>query len=178
MRKLFLLLLFSIVGLTAIAFDRRYSVEIIPNPYGKSYIYRVVLKDKAGTPYSITSPEKFLSLKSVERRRRQGIAIDSTDLPVSPDYIRAIGKRGLSVVGKSKWNNTLLVKGPNRQELERLRLLKLPPSRITGTLSVGISRICSFRAVSLSSFWGEIRYLQKSLISQKRRLRFSWFRIK
>ncbi len=123
MRKLFLLLLFSVVGLTAIAFERRYSVEIIPNPYGKSYIYRIVLKDKAGTPYSITSPEKFLSLKSVERRRRQGIAIDSTDLPVSPDYIRAIDKRGLSVVGKSKWNNTLLVKGPNRQQLERLRLL-------------------------------------------------------
>lgn len=123
MRKLFLLLLFSVVGLAAIAFDRRYSVEIIPNPYGKSYIYRVVLKDKAGTPYSITSPEKFLSLKSVERRRRQGIAIDSTDLPVSPDYIHAIDKRGLSVVGKSKWNNTLLVKGPNRQELEQLRLL-------------------------------------------------------
>ena len=37
-----------------------------------------------------------------------------------------------------------------------LLLLKLPPSRMTGTLSVGISRICSFRQDALSHFCGAI----------------------
>ena len=51
-------------------------------PDSKFYIYRYVLHDKAATTYSLDAPLRFLSRKSLERRQRQGISVDSTDLPV------------------------------------------------------------------------------------------------
>ena len=86
-------------------------------------MFRVTLKDKNGTPYSLDKPEKFLSKASLLRRERQGLKLDSTDLPVSPDYIQQIKKRGGKVVAVSKWNNSVLVRGNNRQTLEDLKVL-------------------------------------------------------
>jgi hypothetical protein len=77
---------------------------------GPAYIYRISLSDKHGTPYSLDHPTRFLSRRAVERRKRQGLAVDSTDLPVSPHYIRLIQKEGAGIVGKSRWQNTLLVR--------------------------------------------------------------------
>lgn len=50
--------------------------------------YRISLTDKAATTYSIRQPEKFLSKKSIDRRLRQKLAIDSTDLPVCKKVCR------------------------------------------------------------------------------------------
>lgn len=111
-------------------------MNLIPNPDGKSYIFRLALKDKKGTPYTLTEPEKYLSLKSVERRRKQGLSIDSTDLPISPAYLRQISKRGVTIVGKSKWNNTVLVRSNDLQTLERLARLPF----VKSTLKVWASR--------------------------------------
>ena len=44
--------------------------------------YRISLKDKAATTYSLKHPEKFLSEKAIARRQRKQLPIDSTDLPV------------------------------------------------------------------------------------------------
>ena len=52
--------------------------------------YRISLTDKAETEYSLKKPQKFLSKKAIERRKRQGLRIDSTDLPVCKTYIDAI----------------------------------------------------------------------------------------
>ena len=41
--------------------------------------YRVTLKDKSETTYSLQEPEAFLSLKAIERRKRQQLPNDSTD---------------------------------------------------------------------------------------------------
>ena len=48
---------------------------------GDTLKYRISLKDKAATDYSLQKPEKYLSIKSIERRKKQGLPIDSTDLP-------------------------------------------------------------------------------------------------
>ena len=92
-------------------------------PGGKCYMFRVTLKDKNGTSYSLDKPERFLSNASILRRVRQGLRLDSTDLPVSPNYIQQIVKKGGKVVAVSKWNNSVLVRGNNRQTLEDLKLL-------------------------------------------------------
>ena len=84
-------------------------------------MFRVTLMDKAGTPYSLDRPEQFLSKASVLRRQRQGLRLDSTDLPVSPAYIQRIRKEGGRIVAVSKWNNSVLVRGDNRQTLEDLK---------------------------------------------------------
>ena len=47
-------------------------------PAQKSYKFRVQLTDKQSTTYSLDKPEEFLSERAVQRRVRQGIAVDST----------------------------------------------------------------------------------------------------
>ena len=51
----------------------------------KTYRFRVVLTDKKNNIYTLRHPEKFLSAKALERRRRYKIKVDHYDLPVSPN---------------------------------------------------------------------------------------------
>lgn len=71
--------------------------------------YRISLKDKAATDYSLQKPEMYLSKKSIERRKRQGLEIDSTDLPVCKKYVDAIRKKGVHVLVIGKWDNFVTV---------------------------------------------------------------------
>lgn len=75
----------------------------------KAYKYRISLKDKAATTYSLDKPEQYLSEKALERRAKQGLKVDSTDLPVCKAYVDAIRDKGVSVVTTGKWNNTVTV---------------------------------------------------------------------
>lgn len=89
-------------------------------PGGKTYLFRVQLKDKKGTKYSLKHPEKFLSERSLKRRERQSLKVDSTDLPLSQKYLDELGAAGFEVVGGSKWNNTALVKLTDSLNVGRL----------------------------------------------------------
>ena len=75
----------------------------------KVYKYRVSLKDKVGTTYSIDKPEEFLSKKAIERRNRQQLPVDETDLPVSQVYVDELKATGAKLVTSSKWNNTVVL---------------------------------------------------------------------
>lgn len=112
---IFLFLSLSVTGSSSIKM-RKY-------PGGKFWIYRLTLKDKQDTPFSLEHPGRWLSRKSVERRRKQGLSVDSTDLPVSPKYVKLIEKTASEsakqiqrkdtewqIVGMSRWNNTLLLR--------------------------------------------------------------------
>ena len=90
-------------------------------PVGECHLYRLQLRDKAGSPYSLSNPEEFLSMKSVERRYRQGLPIDSTDLPISPYYLQNLAESGIKVVSRSKWNNTVVVALPEPDDRGTLR---------------------------------------------------------
>lgn len=70
--------------------------------------YRISLKDKAATEYSLKRPEKFLSEKAIERRKKQNLPIDSTDLPVCRKYIDEIRKQGVNIVVVGKWDNFVI----------------------------------------------------------------------
>lgn len=71
--------------------------------------YRVTLRDKAQTEYSLQRPEEFLSAKALERRARQGISVDSTDLPVCRTYIDKVKELGARIVVTGKWENLITV---------------------------------------------------------------------
>lgn len=86
-------------------------------------IYRVTLADKHGTRFSTDKPQAFLSPKAIERRRKQGIAVDSTDLPVPAAYVDKVRKKGARIIGQSKWNNTLLVRSADTTIVGRLLAL-------------------------------------------------------
>ena len=108
----------------------------IKYPGGKFYIWRYTLKDKQGSPYSVEHPSRWLTHKSVERRKRQGLPIDSTDLPVSNRYLRLFektsgeivrsAKKGAvewTIIGTSRWNNTILVRSNDTTLFHRLASL-------------------------------------------------------
>lgn len=92
-------------------------------PGGRYQIYRVALQDKRGTDYSLKHPERFLSQRALDRRAKQGLAIDSTDLPLSRKYLKKLAAKGFTVIGASKWNNTVLVKDTSATASQRLRAL-------------------------------------------------------
>lgn len=94
-------------------------------PGGKCYIYRYALRDKTATSFSLDKPQQFLSKKSIERRQRQGLSIDSTDLPVCRAYIKQFEVRGAKVVGTSKWQNTILVQSKDTALLNKLSRMSI-----------------------------------------------------
>ena len=99
--------------------------EKIGFPGGKAFLYRLSLTDKKGTPYRLDKPLEYLSQKALDRRKRQGLQVDSTDLPLPPEYIRRINStKGVEVVCQSKWNNTVVVKVADASNVAPL--LKLP----------------------------------------------------
>ena len=72
--------------------------------------YIIKLKDKSGTPYSISDPSKFLTARSIERRVRYKIPIDQTDLPITPRYIDSIRLTGnVTILNVSKWLNQVCI---------------------------------------------------------------------
>lgn len=75
----------------------------------RNYKYRVDLKDKVGTSYSIEKPQEFLSERALERRNRQQLPIDESDLPVSQVYVKELLGTGARLVTTSKWNNTVVL---------------------------------------------------------------------
>ena len=60
-------------------------------------IYWVQFNTTAGTPYSINQPHNFLSNKALERRKKQSIDIDSTDLPVNPQFSDSLRSMGFYI---------------------------------------------------------------------------------
>ena len=86
--------------------------------------YRISLTDKAATTYSIDKPEEFLSAKSIARRQRQGLPIDSTDLPVCKKYVDELRQTGAHIVLTGKWENFVTVSLSDPQVLARIE--KLP----------------------------------------------------
>ena len=71
--------------------------------------YRISLTDKAATTYSLKRPQEFLSAKALQRRAKQNLPVDSTDLPVCKTYIDAIKKQGVNIVTIGKWENFVTV---------------------------------------------------------------------
>lgn len=108
-------LIFVLVGLL--------SATILPAQNAAPNSYWVQLKDKKGTPYQISQPEAFLSQRSIDRRTRQHISIDETDLPVSQVYLDSLRKLGLEIVHTSKWLNGSTVRTADTVLIQKIAAL-------------------------------------------------------
>lgn len=72
--------------------------------------YVVKLKNKGGNPFSLSTPAAYLSQRAIDRRTRYGIAIDSTDLPVTPSYVTQIKNiPNVTLLNISKWHNSVTI---------------------------------------------------------------------
>jgi len=94
----------------------------------------VYFRDKAGTPYSVSQPQAFLSARAISRRTRQGIAVLPRDLPVTPAYVAQIRNvaGNPQVLYTSRWFNAAVV---SCDSATLRRILALAPVRSGLTLN-------------------------------------------
>lgn len=83
--------------------------------------YWITFTDKKNTPYTLDKPLEYLSSRSLDRREKQGIGIDSSDLPVNPAYIESVKAKGIRIINISKWFNGALVELDCTSYLDTLR---------------------------------------------------------
>lgn len=86
--------------------------------------YIVRLKNKGGTPYSLSAPNAYLSQRAIDRRTRYSIAIDSTDLPVTPSYLTQIAAiPNLTLLNVSRWQNAVTIQTSSPAAITALNAL-------------------------------------------------------
>lgn len=80
--------------------------------------YAVHYRYKPQTGYSLDVPEDLLLEKALTRRLREGVAVDSTDLPVAPNYLAALTSLVERIEYHSKWLNASVVVATEEQMTE------------------------------------------------------------
>ena len=75
----------------------------------QTYRYLLLFKDKNSNSYSLNNPGTFLSSKSLERRRKNRISINTQDLPVSQTYLNQVKATGAKILFPLKWINGALI---------------------------------------------------------------------
>jgi len=71
--------------------------------------YWVQFTDKANSGYQLDAPHAYLTQKAIDRRQKQNIAIEPTDLPVNKSYVDSLIALGLTIHNQSKWFNAVTV---------------------------------------------------------------------
>ena len=83
--------------------------------------YIISLTDKKGTSHQLSNPSTFLSPKSITKRTKFNISLDSTDLPVSKIYLDSIlGAGKVTLINTSKWLNQVLIQTTDAQALSKI----------------------------------------------------------
>ena len=97
------------------------SIAFIQHSNAQFSKYIIRFKDKSGTPFSISNPSQFLSSRSIQRRTRQRISIDSTDLPITPKYIDSVRLSGSFIIlNRSKWLNQVCIQTTDAAALAKI----------------------------------------------------------
>lgn len=94
-----------------------------------AYAFRVKFKDKNGTK-TFADSLSFLSSKALMRRAKQGIPLDSTDLPVVQTYIDTVMTTAAAVKlhNVSKWFNQVVVITFDSSKITQLQSLPMVAS--------------------------------------------------
>jgi hypothetical protein len=87
--------------------------------YSKHVIF---FTDKNETTFTLSNPSVYLSAKSIARKSRHQIAIDSSDLPVIERYIDSVRLAGpVNIVGKSRWLNAVIIQTSDAAALNKIK---------------------------------------------------------
>jgi len=109
MRKLLLILFFAITT--------QVFAQISPNKY------LVKFTDKDQSPYNLSQPEFFLTQRAIDRRIKQGISVDITDIPIDPVYIQGVVSTGAKLIIQVKWINAVIVEIETQTILDAVNAL-------------------------------------------------------
>lgn len=118
--------------------------------------YIIQLRDKQKTTWSLDDPAQFLSTRALERRTRQHLSIDSTDLPVSSGYRDSILAAGnVSILYTSRWFNQIIIQTSDTAALKKIQSFSfVVNSRSEGRQSASHKPIPSSEKTSGSEYYG------------------------
>lgn len=112
-RLVFLLLLLVSTGIVNAQFTR----------------YVVRFKNKGGSSFTLANPAAYLSQRAIDRRTKYGIAIDSTDMPVTPSYITQVKNiPNVSLLNVSKWLNAVSIQTSDANAITAINTLSFVQS--------------------------------------------------
>lgn len=119
--------------------------------------YLVQLKNKGGNSFTLANPSAYLSQRAIDRRTRYGIAIDSTDLPVTAAYITAIRNiPNVTVLNVSKWLNSVSVQTSDANAITAINALPFVQN-VSGLAA---------RAVSNNNIQPAGKFINENVISE------------
>lgn len=95
---------------------------------GESYCFRVYLKDKGDSGFTVEQPEAFLSKEAVGRRKKTGTPVTISDLPIARSYLDTLAAAGAKPLVQSKWLSTVVVASLDSTVAERLKKLTIVDS--------------------------------------------------
>jgi len=105
--------------------------------------------DKRKTTFSIDRPDSFLSEKTIQRRIRNNIPIDSTDLPVAAAYIDSLYAHQWKIIYPLKWFNGVVIQLSDSLDTNVKtqfpfvkNVIKLSGHGLGNTKSHGVSESC------------------------------------
>ncbi len=92
------------------------------------FCFRVYLKDKGISGCSLERPGEYLSEAAIERRERQGVEVEDSDLPIARAYLDTLSACGGTPVLTSKWMATVVVASGDSAVAERIMRLPMVDS--------------------------------------------------
>ncbi|MEI6173578.1 MAG: S8 family serine peptidase [Bacteroidota bacterium] len=101
--------------------------------------YFVEFTDKADSPFSVDRPQEFLSPRSIERRRKQGIAVEQNDLPVNSSYVNRVRPFTNDILTRSKWLNGITIYCLNPSFIDSINRLPFVKRIIKNPKTLNIS---------------------------------------
>lgn len=104
--------------ITLICFVNVAAAQLAPGKYW------VLFTDKQNSPYSTENPEEYLGPQAIERRARQNIPVDGSDLPVNPFYVSQVLATGNhALLYTSKWFNAMAIASEDSLAVQAIGLL-------------------------------------------------------
>jgi serine protease AprX len=96
--------------------------------------YIVKFKNKGGgNPYTLGNPSSYLSAKAIARRTKYSIALDSTDIPVTPAYVNQVKAiSNVTLLNVSRWLNGVTIQTSDANAITAINALPFVQS-VTGS---------------------------------------------
>lgn len=85
--------------------------------------YYVQFTDKNNSPYSIDNPSAFLTQRAIDRRERQQILVNESDIPVNTEYLSGVAATGARLLFASRWLNGVTIETTDPSVLDAINAL-------------------------------------------------------
>lgn len=133
---------------------------LILQSQNKPVRYWIMLSDKNNSAYNLNNSSAFLTQAAIERRARQSIPVDSSDLPVNNSYINQIIALNVKVLFVSRWFNAAVIE-TDSASTQLLSVTSLPFVKNYSRV-LGMKRNPDFEKIDYTEDWQSQRVIQNS----------------